>query len=295
VIDGRACDIRFAGNAKAGRVALEPLLPHLDVIVQTEAHRHRRLLIADMDSTMITVECIDELADYVGLKAEVSAVTEAAMRGELDFAQALHSRVKLLAGLSEAKVAECLRERVRIMPGAVDLIAAFKAAGGRAVLVSGGFTHFTDSVALEIGFDRAVANRLVVKDGALTGEVETPIVDAATKRAVLLSYVTDNAADNPRHPGLDPGPRFLTGGAEKEAGPRLGGRGDGGGVSNGRPMPIHQTLAIGDGANDIPMIEAAGLGIAYHAKPKTAGAADARVCLGDLSVVIYALGLAGTA
>jgi phosphoserine phosphatase len=249
VVDGAACDVRFGGGAKAGRAALEAALPHLDIIIQREADRHRKLLIADMDSTMITVECIDELADYVGLKTQVSEVTERAMRGELDFAEALRSRVALLAGLSETTVAECLRERVKLMGGAVDLIAAFKAAGGRAVLVSGGFTHFTDSVAQQIGFDRALANRLVVKDGALTGEVEFPIVDARTKRETLL--------------------------AEAAA---LG-------------VPVTATLAIGDGANDIPMIEAAGLGIAYHAKPKTRAAADACVRVGDLNVVRYALGL----
>ncbi|UVO53893.1 phosphoserine phosphatase SerB [Sphingomonas sp. SUN039] len=268
VVDGVACDVRFLCSgegrspddatdvhgskapASAGaRAALEAALPHLDIIIQREPDRHRKLLIADMDSTMITVECIDELADYVGLKAQVSDVTERAMRGELDFAEALGSRVALLAGLSEATVAECLRERVKLMGGAVDLITAFKAAGGRAVLVSGGFTHFTDSVAQQIGFDRAIANHLVVQDGKLTGEVEFPIVDAQTKRETLLAEAT-----------------------------ALG-------------IPINATLAIGDGANDIPMIEAAGLGIAYHAKPKTEAAADASVRFGDLNVVRYALGL----
>jgi phosphoserine phosphatase len=228
---------------------LEAALPHLDIIVQREADRARKLLIADMDSTMITVECIDELADYVGLKTQVSEVTERAMRGELDFAEALRSRVALLAGLSDATVAECLRERVKLMGGALDLITAFRATGGRAVLVSGGFTHFTDSVAKQIGFDRAVANRLIVKNGELTGEVEFPIVDAQTKRETLI--------------------------AEAAA---LG-------------IPLSATIAIGDGANDIPMIEAAGLGVAYHAKPKTEAAADASVRFGDLNVVRYALGL----
>ena len=198
---------------------------------------------------MITVECIDELADYVGLKSEVSAVTERAMRGEIDFAAALKDRVALLAGLPEAKVAECLCERVKLTGGAIELIGAFRAAGGRAVLVSGGFTHFTDSVAAQIGFDRAVANRLIVKDGVLTGEVEQPIVDADTKRAILI--------DEARQLGV----------------------------------PLSATVAIGDGANDIPMIEAAGLGIAFHAKPATEAAADARVRYGDLSVIRYALGL----
>jgi phosphoserine phosphatase len=246
IVDGVACDIRF--DIAEARAAIESAVS-CDVIVQTEADRARKLLIADMDSTMITVECIDELADYVGLKAEVSEVTERAMRGEIDFAGALRDRVALLAGLSEAKVAECLAERVKLMGGAKALITAFKASGGRAVLVSGGFTHFTDTVAAEIGFDRAVANRLVVRNGALTGEVEWPIVDAQTKRETLL--------------------------AEAVA---LG-------------ILVSASVAIGDGANDIPMIEVAGLGIAYHAKPKTEAAADARVRHGDLNVVRYALGL----
>jgi len=249
VRDGRACDVRFAGTTLAqARASLEESAG-CDVIVQLEADRRRRLLIADMDSTMITVECIDELADYAGLKAEVSAVTERAMRGEIDFAAALRDRVALLAGLSEATVAECLAERVKLMGGALDLVTAFRRSGGRAVLVSGGFTHFTTSIAEQIGFDRAVANRLIVRDGFLTGEVEQPIVDAQTKREVLT--------------------------AEAAA---LG-------------IPLSATVAVGDGANDIPMIEAAGLGIAYRAKPKTEAAADACVRHGDLTVIRYALGL----
>ncbi len=248
VVDGIACDIRFSGDVNEGRRHLEEAFPALDVIVQREADRRRKLLVADMDSTMITVECIDELADYVGLKAQVAEVTERAMRGELDFAEALRSRVALLAGLSEATVAECLREKVRLMGGAVELVSAFRAAGGRAVLVSGGFTHFTESVARQIGFDRAVANRLVVHNGMLTGEVVQPIVDAGTKRETLQ--------------------------AEAAA---LG-------------IPLSATIAVGDGANDIPMIETAGLGVAYHAKPKTQAAADARIAHGDLNVLRYALG-----
>ena len=253
IIDGVACDIQFenweVSDAK-GLDEVDWLLGKVDLIIQPLVQRRRALLVADMDSTMITVECIDELAHYAGLKAEVSAVTERAMRGDIDFAGALRDRVALLAGLSEATIAECLRERVKLMGGAVELITAFKAAGGRTVLVSGGFTHFTDSVARQIGFDRAVANRLVVRDGALTGDVEWPIVDAQTKREVLI--------------------------AEAAA---LG-------------IPLSATVAIGDGANDIPMIEAAGLGIAYHAKPKTQAAADACVRFGDLRVIRYALGLA---
>jgi phosphoserine phosphatase len=246
VSDGVACDILFEQHQPDERWISAS--DGTDVIIQAAADRHRKLLVADMDSTMITVECIDELADYAGLKAEVSEVTERAMRGEIDFAGALRDRVALLAGLSEATVAECLRERVKLMGRAKALIRTFRANGGEAILVSGGFTHFTGPVAKEIGFDRAIANRLVVKDGVLTGDVETPIVDAETKRAVLLDAL------------------------------------------NGRDPSV--SIAIGDGANDIPMIEAAGLGIAYHAKPKTQAAADACIRYGDLSVLLYAMGYA---
>ena len=222
--------------------------PDIDIIIQPLADRHRKLLVADMDSTMITVECIDELADYAGLKAEVSAVTERAMRGEIDFAGALRDRVALLAGMKESTIAECLRERVTLMGGAKALIRTFRAQGGEAILVSGGFTHFTGPVATKIGFDRAIANRLIVRDCVLTGEVEQPIVDAETKRTTLL------AALNGRDPAV--------------------------------------SIAIGDGANDIPMIEAAGLGVAFHAKPRTIAAADACIRHGDLTVLLYAGGYA---
>ncbi len=248
LVEGVACDLRFSGDAAAARATLEAF-DGLDVVTQCEVDRARRLLVADMDSTMITVECIDELADYVGLKAEVSVVTEAAMRGELDFADALAARVALLEGLPVAKAEECLRERVKLMPGAKDLIWAFRAAGGHTVLVSGGFTLFAEAVGKEIGFDRVVANTLLHEDAALTGKTALPIVDSATKKAVLLAELAE------------------------------------------RGLPASASIAIGDGANDIPMIEAAGLGIAYHAKPKTEAAADARVHHGDLNVVRYALGL----
>ncbi len=254
VVDGVACDIRFPnGHPGDSRDLSCPEIPafvgmtDIDIIIQVEAHRHRKLLVADMDSTMITVECIDELADYAGLKAEVSEVTERAMRGEIDFAEALRDRVALLAGMKESIIAECLSERVKLMGGAKELVTAFRAAGGEAILVSGGFTHFTGPVANEIGFNRAIANRLIVKNSVLAGEVEQPIVDAETKRATLIAAL------------------------------------------NGRDAS--SSIAIGDGANDIPMIEAAGLGIAYHAKPKTQAAADACIQFGDLNVVRYALGL----
>jgi len=197
---------------------------------------------------MITVECIDELADYAGIKAEIAAVTEAAMRGELDFEAALDARVALLRDLDAGAIDRCRAERVRIMPGAKQLVRTMKAHGARAVLVSGGFTVFAEPVAAEIGFDVAIANRLGIADGRLDGRVARPIVDAATKLATID--------------------------AERAA---LG-------------LEVADTLAVGDGANDIPMIQAAGLGVAYHAKPRTAAAAGARIDHGDLTTLLWAQG-----
>jgi phosphoserine phosphatase len=145
------------------------------------------VLVADMDSTMIPVECIDELADYAGLKAEVAAVTDMAMRGELDFEGALDARVKLLAGLDDEVIERCLVERVRIMPGAKPLVRTMRSRGALTVLVSGGFTRFAEPVAAEIGFDRAIANRLVIADGKLDGTVERPVVGAMAKETALLN------------------------------------------------------------------------------------------------------------
>ena len=157
-----------------------------DVVVQPTAFRERRLLVADMDSTMITVECIDELADYAGIKPEIAAITEAAMRGELDFEGALDARVALLKGLDEGVIERCLAERVRIMPGAKALVRTMRARGGEAILVSGGFTRFAEPVAREIGFSRAIANVLEIEGGKLTGTVAKPIVGSDTKERTLV-------------------------------------------------------------------------------------------------------------
>ncbi len=234
----------------AARGVLEGAFSGADVVVQRQATREKRLLVADMDSTMITVECIDELADYAGIKPQIAAITEAAMRGELDFEGALDARVALLAGLDEAVIERCLAERVRIMPGAKALVATMRARGATAILVSGGFTRFAEPVAREIGFDRAIANVLEIADGRLTGKVAKPIVGSDTKERTL-----------------------------REAMIALG-------------LAPEQTLAVGDGANDLAMIRAAGLGVAYHAKPIVAAAAAARVDHGDLSVLLYAQGIA---
>lgn len=247
--EGLAADIPFGRiDRAAARAVLEGLLPGVDVVVQPAAHRQKALLVADMDSTMITIECIDELADYAGIKPQIAEVTERAMRGELDFQSALDARVALLKGLDAGAIDRCHDERVRLMSGARALVRTMKAKGARCVLVSGGFTVFADRVAEAIGFDRAVSNRLGVVDGVLDGSVARPIVSAATKLAILTEE-RDTL-------GLDPA----------------------------------RTMAVGDGANDIPMIEAAGLGLAYHAKPKTAAAAHARIEHGDLTALLYAQG-----
>jgi phosphoserine phosphatase len=246
--EGDAADIIFAQQPENARAALEGLIGGADAIVQPSFGRDKKLLVADMDSTMITVECIDELADYAGIKEQIAAVTEAAMRGELDFGEALDARVALLRDLDATAIDRCRAERVRLMPGARALIRTMKAHGARTVLVSGGFTVFAEPVAAEIGFDVAIANRLGIADGRLDGLVARPIVDAATKLTTIE--------------------------AER--------------VSLG--LETAETLAVGDGANDIPMIQAAGLGVAYHAKPKTAAAAGARVDHGDLTALLWAQG-----
>lgn len=248
--EGTAADIVFGGDVKAGRQALEGMFERVDVFVQPAANREKRLIVADMDSTMIPVECIDELADYAGIKPQIAEVTERAMRGELDFAAALDARVALLKGLDEGAIDRCLAERVTLMPGARTLIRTMRARGASAVLVSGGFTRFAEPVGAEIGFDRVIANRLLIEGGALTGAVEKPIVDSATKETTLRAVAAD-----------------------------LG-------------LNLEQTMAVGDGANDLPMIRAAGMGVAYHAKPIVAAAAGARIDHGDLTALLYAQGIA---
>ena len=246
--EDKACDLLIPNGPQKARRTLEGLIPECDVIVQGESGRRKKLLVADMDSTMITVECIDELADYAGIKAQVASVTERAMRGELAFEGALRERVALLRDMDEAMLDRCHAERVKIMPGARALVRTMRREGAYAVLVSGGFTIFADRVAAEIGFDRAIANTLEIGEGRLLGTVADPIVGADTKRRTLIESAAELSL------GLD------------------------------------QSLAVGDGANDIPMIEAAGLGVAYRAKPKTAAAAHARIEHNDLTALLYAQG-----
>ena len=248
VQEGEAIDLQFGRDPDAARSALEG--QGYDVVVQPAEHRRKKLIVADMDSTMITVECIDELADYAGIKTQIAAVTEAAMRGELDFGEALDARVALLKGLDESVIARCLAERVKIMPGARELVRTMRGWGATAILVSGGFTRFAEPVAAEIGFTRAIANVLEIADGKLAGTVTKPIVDASTKLATLSEAVLD-----------------------------LG-------------LSRAETLAVGDGANDLAMITQAGLGVAYHAKPVVAAAAGARIDHGDLTTLLFAQGVA---
>ncbi|MBB3345750.1 MULTISPECIES: phosphoserine phosphatase SerB [unclassified Sphingomonas] len=247
--EGDAADLHFELAPADARAGLEGLFEAVDVVVQPRETRRKMLLVADMDSTMITVECIDELADYAGLKPQIAAITERAMRGELDFEAALDARVGLLKGLRGSVIQECLDERVRLMPGATTLVRTMRAWGATAVLVSGGFTRFAEPVANAIGFHRAIANVLELEDGVLTGTVARPIVGAATKRTTLL-----------------------------ETRAALG-------------LADSATLAVGDGANDLAMIEVAGLGVAYRAKPIVAAAAAARVEHGDLAALLWAQGV----
>ncbi len=246
---GRVADIGLTGDLAAARIALETM-EDVDVVVQPAADREKKLLVADMDSTMITVECIDELADYAGIKAQIAAVTEAAMRGELDFEAALDARVALLKDLDEAAIDTCLAERVQLTPGARTLIRTMRARGATCILVSGGFTRFAQPVGERLGFHRVIANELLIENGRLTGAVAKPIVGAHTKLETLQRAAAEL--------GLAP----------------------------------EQTLAVGDGANDLPMIQAAGLGVAFHAKPIVAAAAAARIDHGDLTALLHAQGIA---
>jgi phosphoserine phosphatase len=249
-----AADIPFTPddgmNQRALADALRAALPAgIDIVVQPAAHRRKGLFLADMDSTMIQQECIDELADYVGLKAHVAAITERAMRGDIAFEPALRERVALLEGLPVSVIEEVLRDRIKLTPGARTLIATMRANGARTCMVSGGFTHFTGRIAAMIGFDQNRANSLTVVDGhKLAGTVAEPIFGRGGKRAALIELRSE-----------------------------LG-------------LAQADTMAIGDGANDLDMILEAGLGVAYHAKPKVAAEAPARIDHGDLTALLYVQG-----
>jgi phosphoserine phosphatase len=252
---GIAADIPFTPAGADDKAITERLRAALkgfplDVVVQPAEARRKRLLVADMDSTMIGQECIDELADYVGLKVHVAAITERAMRGEVAFEPALRERVALLKSLSASVVDDVIKHRITPTPGGRTLVQTMRRDGAYTCLVSGGFTVFTRRVAAMIGFDENRANTLLADADKLSGAVAEPILGREAKLATLV-----------------------------ELRQRLG-------------LSAEETLAIGDGANDLAMIEAAGLGVAYHAKPKVAEAAQARIDHGDLTALLYAQGYA---
>jgi len=239
-----ACDI-VGADERAVRAAIGER--PIDLLVQPAAGRKKRLLVADFESTIIENEMLEELADFLGMRAHVAEITRRAMNGEIDFLAALSERVALLRSLP-ASVLDEAASRIRLMPGAAALIATLRRAGVYTALVSGGFTVFAEPVARSLGFDRVVANRLDVADGKLTGTLMPPIVGGATKRETLLSLAAE-----------------------------LG-------------LGIEETMAVGDGANDLPMLREAGFGVAFHAKPAVAAASRWRIDHADLTALLYAQG-----
>ncbi len=240
------------GRRAKALAALGPLPADVNVVADDIAYRRKKLLVADMESTIIEQEMLDELADFVGLREKISGITERAMRGELDFEAALKERVGLLAGL-DAKVLDEVAERITLMPGAQTLIRTLKADGCYCALVSGGFTVFTERIAARLGFDEHQANVLEVAGGKLTGRVLEPILGREAKLHALQRLTT----------------------------------------KLGLPPPL--TLAVGDGANDLAMLEAAGLGVAFRAKPMVREAASqlqngATITHGDLTGLLYLQG-----
>jgi len=250
---GIAADIPFSAEAGADQRALSDRLRGalggaIDVVAQPIVYRRKRLLLADMDSTMIGQECLDELADYAGLKAQVAAITERAMRGDIAFEPALRERVALLKGLPAKTIDDVIEKRVTLTPGGRTLVATMRKHGALTCMVSGGFTPFTKRIAAMIGFDESRGNTLDIAGGKLAGTVAEPIFGRDGKRATLIE------------------------------------------LRNQLGLAAQETLAIGDGANDMDMIAAAGLGVAFHAKPKVAAAAPARVDHGDLTALLYVQG-----
>jgi phosphoserine phosphatase len=220
----------------------------IDIVVQPIAARRKKLFLADMDSTVIGQECIDELADFVGLKDHVAAITERAMHGEIEFEPALRERTALLKGVPVGVVDEVLAQRITLTPGGRELVMTMRANGAYTCLISGGFTLFTSVIAAQIGFQENRANELVVRDGKFSGEVKEPILGREAKLATLIELVESFDLDD-----ID-------------------------------------TLVVGDGANDLSMIQHAGLGVAFHGKPAVSAAATARIDYGDLTALLYAQG-----
>jgi phosphoserine phosphatase len=247
-----ACDLDLPDSLAASEAVnrLEPLLAGrpVDFAVQDAAGRRKKLLIADMDSTMIDQECIDELGDEVGLKARIAAITARAMNGEIEFEPALRERVGLLAGLDEAVIDRVVESRITLAAGGRELVATMNRAGAWTALVSGGFDAFTGRIAAQLGFREHRANRLLAEGGKLTGRVAEPILGSEAKVSAL-----------------------------REICARL-------------EIPLSDTIAVGDGANDLAMLKLAGTGVALHAKPTVAAAAKVRIDHGDLTALLYLQG-----
>jgi len=237
-----ACDVPFEGPA-VGSLGMTGV----DAVFVATDGRRKRLLVADMESTVIENEMLDELADFLGLRDRIAAITARAMNGEVDFAGALSERVGLLKGLPVARLDEAAR-RIRYMPGGATLVATMKQHGAYCALVSGGFTHFTKMVAARLGFDFDAANVLIHDGKALAGTVEPPILGKEAKLATL------------RH------------------------------LSSSRGFATADAITVGDGANDVPMLREAGLGVAFHAKPAVAAQVPARIDHGDLTALLYLQG-----
>lgn len=248
--DGHACDILFDGLTPAEASAEARDAVHeqpIDLVAQPVAGRRKKLLLADMESTIIDNEMIDELAGELGLHDRMADLTARTMRGELDFAESLAERVRMLEGL-DISVLGKMSGRIRINPGAAELVATMRSGGARCALVSGGFTFYSDDVRNRLGFDYSQANRLEIVNGKLTGRVVKPVLDRHAKQAFLMQLAAE-----------------------------LG-------------LTLEETLAVGDGANDLGMVLAAGLGVAYHGKPILAEAAAMRVDYGDLTALLFAQG-----
>lgn len=240
---GRAIEgVTTAIDSADARAILDAARIEADVCVQSDLNRRKTFLVCDMDSTLIGQECIDELADYAGVKDRVSQITEQAMRGEIGFEGALEARVGLLSGLPISVLGECFDERIRLNPGARTLARTMAQHGAKTLIVSGGFTFFTRRVAEACGFAAHQANTLIEDNGTLTGKVGYPILGREAKREALET------------------------------------------ISGGDPSG---SLAIGDGANDLAMIEAAGLGLAYYAKPAVAAASHSAITCTDLRTALY--------
>ena len=245
-----ACDLVFdAVDPSTGEQVARAVIGDaaVDVIVQPLAGRRKRLLIADLESTIIENEMLDELADFAGLRPQISEITRRAMNGEVDFAAALDARVALLGGMDD-RVLERAAQRMRVAAGARQLVRTMRSAGAATALVSGGFTIFAKPVAAELGFDHVVANRLNLEGGHIAGTVRRPLVTAETKRQTLLRLAGEHG------------------------------------------VPLKQTMAVGDGANDMPMLTTAGLGIAFHAKPRVAATVRSRIDHADLTALLFAQG-----